>query len=303
MIDDLRHYENLPTDASISAIVERRSLLQRFATHVPNPIARRLNIRAVTRAYQIAWAEFQACRRVDEFLTEADEARTLGERTIGQVRGHYEARRSDARKRLDDWAEQFPEFVAAMQQRLAERLILRVERDAIEGHVHNGALPHGLGEELLEEFDARIRSLGGVTVAALDVDPSELLKKVPFFTDAPTSDVAQIVARLKPVTVAPGDDIIRQGETGSIMYFIARGVVRVLRREHNGEDNELATLFAGDFFGEIAILRDEPRIATCRAAAACALYELSRAEVEEAVALCPGIGEGLRKAAAQRADG
>ena len=303
MIDDLRHYGNLPTDASISALVERTSLLQRFATHVPNPIARRLNIRAVTRAYQIAWAEFQACRRVDEFLTEADEARTLGERTISQVRDHYEARQSDARKRLDDWAEQFPEFVAAMQQRLAERLILRVERDAIEGHVHNGALPHGLGEELLEEFDARIRNLGGVTVAALDVDPSELCKKVPFFTDAPTSDVAQIVARLKPVTVAPGDDIIRQGETGSIMYFIARGVVRVLRREDSGEDSELATLFAGDFFGEIAILRDEPRIATCRAATACALYELSRAEVEEAVALCPGIGEGLRKAAAQRADG
>ena len=261
-----------------------------------------MNIRAVTRAYQIAWSEFQACRRVDEFLTEADEARTLGERTIGSVRDHYETRRDDARRRLDDWAEQFPEFVAAMQQRLAERLILRVERDAIEAHVHNGALPHGLGDELLEEFDARIRKLGGGTVAALDVDPSELLKKVPFFADAPISDVAQIVSRLKPVTIAPGDDIIRQGETGAIMYFIARGVVRVLRREDSGDDHELATLFAGDFFGEIAILRDEPRTATCRAATACALYELSRGQVEETVALCPAIGEGLRKAAAQRAD-
>lgn len=209
-------------------------------------------------------------------------------------------RRNGARKRLDDWAEQFPEFVAAMQMRLAERLILRVERDAIETHVDTGALPHGLGQELLEQFDLRIRNLGRVTATALDVDPSELLKKVPFFTDAPMADVAQIVARLKPVTVAPGDDVIRQGETGATMYFIARGVMRILRRDDGGEDHELATLFAGDFFGEIAILEDEPRTATCRAATACALYELSRSEVEDAVTLCPDIGDGLRRAAEQR---
>ncbi len=300
MIDELRHYGHLPSDTSISETIEKTSLFQRLATHLPKALARHMSTRAVTRAYQIAWAEFQACRRVEEFLIEAGEAQTLSGQAVNKLREHYTVRRNDARKRLDDWAEQFPEFVAAMQMRLAERLILRVERDAIEAHVDTGALPHGLGEELLEQFDLRIRNLGRVTVAALDVDPSELLKKVPFFADAPTADVAQIVARLKPVTVAPGDDVIRQGETGATMYFIARGVMRVLRRDDGGEDHELATLFAGDFFGEIAILEDEPRTATCRAATACALYELSRSEVQEAVALCPGIGEGLRRAAEQR---
>lgn len=294
-IDDLRHFGRLGDESA-----PPRPVGQRLLARLPGGLARRLSARATARAYQLAWAEFQACRHVDTFLDEAGAADAVDDRALDAARAHYAARRDATRRALDDWAEQFPEFVAAMQQRLAERLILRVERDGIAGHIESGALPHGLGEELLEAFDDRIRHLGGVSAGALAVEPAELLRKVPFFADAPADDVARIVQRLKPLTVAPGESIVRQGETGATMYFIARGVVRVLRHDGDDAEHEVATLIAGDFFGEIAILRDEPRTATCRAATACALYELTRADVQDAVALCPAIGESLQRAAAAR---
>ncbi|MEW6738321.1 MAG: cyclic nucleotide-binding domain-containing protein [Nitrospirota bacterium] len=58
-----------------------------------------------------------------------------------------------------------------------------------------------------------------------------------------------------------GDAIIKEGETGREMFIIKSGSVDVLKGE---EDNQihLATLERGDFFGEMAILENEPRSAT-----------------------------------------
>ena len=52
---------------------------------------------------------------------------------------------------------------------------------------------------------------------------------------------------------------------------------------------DVATLMAGDFFGEMALLRGEPRTATCRAVTACALYELKRSEFDAVRKACPGL--------------
>ena len=70
-----------------------------------------------------------------------------------------------------------------------------------------------------------------------------------------------------------------QGRPGSTLYLIARGVVRVTR-EHEGVTHDIATLMAGEFFGEMALLHGGARRATCRAVTPCALYELRREDVD-----------------------
>jgi CRP-like cAMP-binding protein len=69
--------------------------------------------------------------------------------------------------------------------------------------------------------------------------------------------------------------MVREGEAGESLFLIARGVVRVSRQFEGGRA-DIATLVAGDFFGEMALLHDEPRSATVTAVTPCALYELSR---------------------------
>ena len=302
-LDQVRHHRLEPAAANDDEGRSRNDRWRQLETVLPAALAEKLRLTNAARAYEISWAEFQAGLAVDGFLEQSAGAETLSAECIAVVRERYSRKRDTARAKLDDWAAQFPEFVAAMQERLAERLTLHVERDAIAGHLESGVLAQGVGHELLSEFDSDIRSLGGVSVAALKVDQAELCRTVPFFAEVPAADMAQISSRMKPLTVSPGADIVRQGEPGASMYFIARGVVRVMETSADGRESELATLLAGDFFGEMAILHDEPRSATCRAATACALYELNRGDVDEAVAISPVVGECLRRAAAERAAG
>jgi CRP-like cAMP-binding protein len=84
------------------------------------------------------------------------------------------------------------------------------------------------------------------------------------------------------------------------LFLIARGVVRVSRTVQE-EEQDLATLMAGDFFGEMALLHQEPRTATCRAVTPAALYELHREDFDEACRACPAIQGALEEADRKRA--
>lgn len=63
---------------------------------------------------------------------------------------------------------------------------------------------------------------------------------------------------------SPGEAIIRQGEVGDCMFVVQEGRVEVVLEHGNGE-MQLAVLGAGEFFGEMAILERQVRMATVRA--------------------------------------
>lgn len=85
------------------------------------------------------------------------------------------------------------------------------------------------------------------------------------------------------------------------MFLIGRGVVRVCRGEKD-QEVDLATLMAGDFFGEIALLHDEPRSATCRTGTPCLLYELRRDVLSGLMEKCPLMKRAMEEAAKKRSD-
>jgi len=66
------------------------------------------------------------------------------------------------------------------------------------------------------------------------------------------------------VTHPMGDIIFSDGEIGNEMFIIQSGTVEILK-QIGGETRILATLEKGDFFGEMSVLEDFPRIASARA--------------------------------------
>jgi CRP-like cAMP-binding protein len=66
--------------------------------------------------------------------------------------------------------------------------------------------------------------------------------------------------------LAPGQTIIRQGDPAEHFYVVARGAVEVVKEGPHG-DAPLRTLSAGDYFGEIGLLRAVARTATVRVTA------------------------------------
>jgi hypothetical protein len=61
-----------------------------------------------------------------------------------------------------------------------------------------------------------------------------------------------------------GEFVFREGELGTEMYIINEGKVEILN-EVGGEEQLLAVLEKGDFFGEMSVLEDLPRAASARA--------------------------------------
>lgn len=72
----------------------------------------------------------------------------------------------------------------------------------------------------------------------------------------------------------PGQYIFREDDRGELMYIIESGEIKIGRSARG--DVPLATLGVGDFFGEMAILEDQPRFASASAMTHCVLRCVSR---------------------------
>ncbi len=253
----------------------------------------------VSREYEEAWGRYQGCTRVLDELDALVFAESARPGIVAEVRKRYRIWQTAARDNIDSTALQFPEFVNAVQERLARRLLVHAETEIIEAEARNGSIPAGVRDTVLEELNREIRQLRGGDIVELRLDPIELLRMVPFFMDTPEYEFSKVAAKLVQRTIPAGKTIIRQGEKGETLYLIARGVVRV-SREANGGQHDLATLIAGDFFGEMALLHHEARVATCHAVTPAAVYELRRKDFDDVCRVCPGIQAALEKADSER---
>jgi CRP-like cAMP-binding protein len=118
-----------------------------------------------------------------------------------------------------------------------------------------------------------------------------LLKKAEEYSDYNKIKVLQPFALLEPdkmyavlsrmieKTYSLGEDIIAQGEKGDFYYVIKSGRVAVLQRKKGEQETkQVAVLGEGDAFGEEALIRDDPRNATCRAIEETTVYALDKVD-------------------------
>jgi nitroimidazol reductase NimA-like FMN-containing flavoprotein (pyridoxamine 5'-phosphate oxidase superfamily) len=95
------------------------------------------------------------------------------------------------------------------------------------------------------------------------------------FRDLPPRELATVAGKLQTAKVDAGTVIVRQGAPADKFFIIVEGGVEILR-EDDGDERTLNTLGQGDYFGEVAILRDSPRIASVRATAPTTLLTMDR---------------------------
>jgi CRP-like cAMP-binding protein len=98
---------------------------------------------------------------------------------------------------------------------------------------------------------------------------------------------------------ADGEIIVRQGDRGTCMYVIQSGSVVVLD-EGGGQELELATLKAGDFFGEMAIFEREVRSATIRARGEARVLTIDRRTLMRRIQNDPTIAFNLLQTLSRR---
>lgn len=84
----------------------------------------------------------------------------------------------------------------------------------------------------------------------------DLVVRLPLFRGLGAQALSEVAHLLKVQDFAAGATVVRQGQPGDSMYFIAEGAVEVRR------DAQRVALSAGQFFGEMALITGEPRNAT-----------------------------------------
>ena len=300
--EGIRHQGRLPEHTLYPPTGERlESTLHRILDRVPgwSRWAEKLRAERTARDYEIAWARSQVSFQVTLELDDLVQGESTPPEVLAELRATYGYWREQARNRVDQSAEQFPEFVSSAQERLAKRMVLHAEREAIEEKATAGLIPEGVAEGMMEDLAAELKEIRASQPEKLTVGAGELLKNVPFFTDMPESEFSVVAAKLRRRTVPAGEIIVRQGGSGSSLFMVARGVIRV-SRQVGGVTRDLATLIAGEFFGEMALLHGTPRSATCRAMTPCALYELRRDDMDVVRGVCPEMQRTLEEADRKR---
>jgi len=249
----------------------------------------------IVHSYEKAWGHYHACQEVLADMDRLENLADLDDGVVKKVRKQYQQWRGFAEKNINQMSELYPEFVTAMQERLGMRLILLAEIQAIHDEALHGNISHGMAEQIEEELYQRLWELRGQEITRLRVEPDELLKKVPFFADTSPDDFLVLSQKMQRHSVPPGEAVIRQGEKGDSLYLIARGVVRISRKQAEKEQ-DLTSLFAGDFFGEMALLHDDIRTATVTSVSPCTFYVLGRRDVHDVLEKNPAIRLALEQA-------
>jgi diguanylate cyclase (GGDEF)-like protein len=104
-----------------------------------------------------------------------------------------------------------------------------------------------------------------------------VLGRTAIFDDLDSDDREAVAARMRTRRCPRGDVLFSEGDPGDEMFVILSGVVSITVKPKDAGEVTLSQITAGNFFGEMSIIEQAPRSATCRAVEDCELLGL-RAE-------------------------
>ena len=296
-LDEVRHRGLMPTVKTEKSIGKAvfEVITNMFEVAGARALAERLSTSSIIRDYDVAWGRYRAANSVLRGLDTIASEGNVDTATTAKIRQVYEDILTAAKSQIDQVAEQYPEFVETIQEQLGQRLLLVAEHESVEQAALMGMINEGIAHTILKNQASRIRQLNQENMSAcFEIEVTEILKKVPMFQCVSEAEQAFIGSYLRTKTVPRGKAIIRQGNAGDSIFLIARGIANVEVTEGDAV-NHVATLYAGDFFGEAALLHGTPRNATTIAATPCSLYELKRQDLDRICAQHPKIRQTLEE--------
>jgi hypothetical protein len=248
----------------------------------------------------VSWARYRAASSVLKNLEEIAAENGVAGDSVSLIRGAYQSVHDAMLTEITQVGESYPEFVEGAQERLGNRLMVLSEQDSVQHAGELGILPAGVVTAIHKQQQQRLREIRRTDLSRyLEVGVEELLTKIPMFAGLSEQQFAFIIPFLHKRSFPKGEWVIRQGGRGDSLFMIARGLVAVVD-ERPTEPVELKRLYAGDFFGEAALLHGTPRNASVTGITPCSLYELHRDEWRRICEQYPKIAAAVEAVDQQR---
>lgn len=134
-----------------------------------------------------------------------------------------------------------------------------------------------------------------------DLDTSTLAKASKLFEALDAEGRKELLARSGRQKFAAGHVLCREGETGDVLYVLAKGEAKVTLDDF-GTEKHVGTLTAGQFFGEQAMLSGAKRQATVTAVTDLEVVAFPRAAVDAVLAKNPSARSVLATVGLQRSE-
>ncbi len=131
----------------------------------------------------------------------------------------------------------------------------------------------------------------GRTLAQTMVGVTQLVKQVFHGLDANAIEELRLVGQMREYD--PSFILTRQGEVGDKFYVIMSGKIAITQRLDDGTELMLGTLGKGKYFGEMSLLDNSPRVATCTTLTQTKMLELTKDEFNRLVKSSPAIAYAI----------
>lgn len=129
---------------------------------------------------------------------------------------------------------------------------------------------------------------------------AHMMRKVEFFTPLTIGQLEKILPTIMLYSYDKGETVFSQGQKGDAFYIIYQGSVDIRLKQWLVLSKKIATLKAGDFLGEIALISDEPRTASVVCTEPTMLFTLISEDFKFVLHENPAAAEEMRKIAARR---
>jgi CPA1 family monovalent cation:H+ antiporter len=217
----------------------------------------------------------------------------FGERIAAITREIIHRRRTMISGALDALRRQYPDYVTELEMRFLRQSTLRHEMTRYQSLFDEGLISHEVYQDLQ-------RSVLGPHTADrrprfdIGLDTRQLVKRLDILADLDERQLDRVCRLLRPRFAVPGDRIVRKGDRGNAVFFIASGAVEVILPERR------VRLGSGEFFGEMALLAGRPRQADVVALSYCHFLVLRRTDLERFMRANPQARDTIHRVADAR---
>jgi len=224
-----------------------------------------------------------------------DELQTLIDASVNQRLAELvDERIQKTETALNALRAQYPDYANKVQTRHLDKITLNQELSKYK-ELYNDAI---ISTEIFVNLEADLKTREHLASEEPELDLGlnriDLVSAVPLFANVDGEKRQSIANLLRPRLVVPGEIICKAGDAGDSMFFISSGALSVQL------ESGAVTLGSGEFFGEIALLRDTPRVATVAADSFCELLVLRKQDFEGLLTKNPQLKAEIEKVAEDR---
>jgi CRP-like cAMP-binding protein/thioredoxin reductase/Fe-S-cluster-containing hydrogenase component 2 len=151
-------------------------------------------------------------------------------------------------------------------------------RELIKHGINQGhaVIEHLCGREVLPADEALLRQTLHFLTGTVSERIKILLPKAPVLSDGTEAQIRELMLSSTFHPLSMGDAVFRKNDYSESFYLILEGLVEVFAGSDAGAEKSVATLRAGEFFGEMSLISGRRRSATIKAGGATLLWEISR---------------------------